>query len=233
MSLFFKAAAAMTLAAMGLTVPAQAEANACWGAEAASAAHVRQLQTMLMVATLRCHAAGIDMATDYDQFVAAQREAITHANLVIRRHFGEGEGGTAEYDRFTTSLANGYGDDATTAESCAAALALAHDGAAAAPAALDGLASARATLAALPGGDCGGAPVKPAVAPLAPAPLLALAAPAPVQEGPKPVALPADVLAALTVLARFQAGPAAPVTPAPVTQVAAAAAPKPVVQLVP
>ncbi len=243
-------AATLALAATGAAVPMQAQAR-CWTAREASAAQLREMQTMLMVAALRCRASRIDITADYDDFVASQREVLAHANIVIKQHFAD-EGGTqADYDRFATSLANGFGDDPTTEGSCAEAAMLAHDGSMVSPAALEPLAAARLFPIALPGGYCSArpgpvtmaaaapfrepepapifapepAPVAPPVAMAAalpivrpdPAPIIpidrdaeatpqsAVVALAPPPPKPAPTALPADVLAAMAVLARYQA----------------------------
>jgi hypothetical protein len=213
--------ASLVLATMGATVPAQA---GCWTARDASAAQVREMQTMLMVAALRCRAAHIDISADYDGFVIAQKDAIAAANLIIKQHFAGQGGNQADYDRFATSLANGFGDDSTTEATCAEAATLAHDGSAAAPAQLQQVADTRVFPASLPGGVCD-APATPVVlAAATPAkaeplpPVVALAAPPAVQQ---PVTLPADVVAALTVLAHYKAVEAAPTTASP-TQTALA-----------
>jgi hypothetical protein len=245
---FNRWAAALALCGMGTAVPAQAR---CWNEREVAAAQVREMQTMLMVAALRCRAAHIDISADYGTFVIAQKDAIDRANLVIKTHFAQSGGQQADYDRFATSLANGFGDDDTTEASCAEAVHLAHDGAIIAADALEALASARVFPAVLPEGACTG----PANAAPAPAPALArpvtlasarmdhltVVTPAPVvepqevQDAPAPVInlapppaqtaavqLPADVVAAMTVLARFQAQQAAaPVVAPGATQVAA------------
>lgn len=203
--------AGLALVTTGAVAPAQAAPH-CWAARETVAAQVREMQTMLMVAALRCRAAHIDISADYDGFVIAQRDALSAANLVIKRHFADEGGGQADYDRFATSLANGFGDDATTEASCAEAVALAHEGSAAAPAQLEQVALAKIFPAALPGGSCDApavpvtmalaAPVASAAQPAVLPPLLALAPPPAVAA---PVMLPADVVAALTVLAHFKA----------------------------
>lgn len=209
--------AGLALAGVGTAVPAQA---GCWTARDAGAAQVREMQTMLMVAALRCRAAHIDISADYDGFVIAQKDAIAAANLVIKQHFASAGGNQADYDRFATSLANGFGDDATTEATCAEAAALAHDGSAAAPAQLQQVAEARVFPASLPGGVCyaPATPVAMASRDEGLPPVVALAAP---PAAPQPVTLPADVVAALTVLAHYKAAEAAPVSAGP-TQTALA-----------
>jgi len=231
----------------------QAQAH-CWTAREASAAQLREMQTMLMVAALRCRAGRMDITADYDDFVASQRETLAHANIVIKQHFADDGGTQADYDRFATSLANDFGDDPTSEGSCAEAAMLAHDGAMVSPAALEPLAAARLFPVALPGGYCSArqvpvamaaadpfrradpapefapepaAPValpvrtaaalpivQPAAAPIvpidqdaeaAPQPPVVALAPPPMTPRAEPAGLPADVLAAMAVLARYQA----------------------------
>ena len=110
-----------------VTAPAHA---ACWSAQDTSAAEVRDLQTMLMVATLRCHAAHVDITGAYNAFIASAEPAIDSANDRIKAHFRTAGGpviGQRDYDHFTTILANAYGAGATTPQDCdrAAAVALA------------------------------------------------------------------------------------------------------------
>ena len=57
-------AAALAAAGMMACAPLPAQAAGCWAASDVAAAKVRDLQTMLMVATLRCRAGGIDVS-DY------------------------------------------------------------------------------------------------------------------------------------------------------------------------
>lgn len=243
MAIGMKLAAALALAATGTAVPAQAQ-GACWATRDMQAASVRQMQTMLMVAALRCKAAGIDVSADYNSFVTVQKEALAAEDMVIKRHFANAGGTQSDYDHFTTALANGYGDGQTSEASCAEASALAHDGAAVASlAALESMANARIFPAALPGGSCeapaaatlaAAAPAAgptPAAAPVVVAsatpaaalpPIIPLAAPI---EPVRPVSLPADVVAAMTVLARFQvAQAAAPAAPASTATLVASAA---------
>lgn len=207
--------------ALGLSLIATTAAQAapsCWQAREVSAARVRQMQTMLMVATLRCRAAHLDISDDYNAFMTAQNQAVSAANLLIKQHFAQAGMTQVDYDHFATSLANGYGDAETDAGACADAAALAHEAMAATETGgLDRVAAARLFPAAMPGGACDGpvAPVLAKVDPIAPRivvaaakaeplpPVLALAAPAPLPVAPAPVTLPADVVAALTVMARF------------------------------
>lgn len=103
-----------------VSTPAQAVLG-CWNQTQVAAAKVRDLQSRLMVATLRCSAMGVNVAAAYNRFLAANRTTIQDANGVLLAQFRTGYGGHAQdqYDRFATSLANLYGDDATDRAICA------------------------------------------------------------------------------------------------------------------
>jgi hypothetical protein len=117
-----RAALGLSAALFAATQPASA-AMSCWGYEQAAAAKVRDLQSRLMVATMRCHAIGIDLVAVYNDFVRLNRPTLQAANGLIRAQFaaGYGKDGETQYDRFATALANEYGDDPTTVEICAEA----------------------------------------------------------------------------------------------------------------
>lgn len=114
-----KGALGLAAAALVFAQPAQA-AMSCWGQQESAAAKIRDLQSRLMVATVRCRAMGVDVLTAYNDFVRVNRETIQAANGVIRARFEAGHGLEAQtfYDRFTTALANEYGDDPTNEEVC-------------------------------------------------------------------------------------------------------------------
>jgi hypothetical protein len=103
-----------------VSTPAQAVMG-CWNETQVAAAKVRDLQSRLMVATLRCQAFGADVTSAYNRFIAANRSTIQSANGVIMAQFRAGVGAQAQvhYDRFATALANIYGDDATNGDVCA------------------------------------------------------------------------------------------------------------------
>jgi hypothetical protein len=116
------AAATMVMGA----APAQA-AMSCWNDTQVAAAKVRDLQSRLMVATLRCRAAGIEILDVYNEFIRTNRATIQAANGMILAQFvtGYGEEAQTHYDRFATSLANAYGADSTDEEVCGEAAAAA------------------------------------------------------------------------------------------------------------
>jgi len=125
----FAAATSLLCAAM----PAHA-AMGCWTPTQVAAAKVRDLQSRLMVATLRCQAMGADVSGAYNGFIRANRETIQGANAVLLAQFRAGFGsdsGQTEYDRFATALANIYGADATDSAVCAETAALADEASAA------------------------------------------------------------------------------------------------------
>lgn len=117
------------MAALSAMSPAYA---GCWSAEPVSAARIRDLQTYLMVETLRCQAMGFNIATDYNAFVRGNRAAIGAANDRLKAFFVSSAGparGQSAYDRFTTSLANAYGADRTSEDSCYNTASIAREGA--------------------------------------------------------------------------------------------------------
>jgi hypothetical protein len=100
---------ATVIAALMISTPAQA---GCWSSATISAAKVRDMETMLMVAALRCRNSGYDFLSRYNNFVRKGRGALTQANDQLRAHFSADVGaarGLNEYDRYVTSIANRYG----------------------------------------------------------------------------------------------------------------------------
>lgn len=156
--MFRKIVLAATAAAI-VTAPIHA---ACWKSEEASAAGVRELQSMLMVAALRCQVAGHPMMGDYNDFVQSNRGAISAMNDRLKAHFIHSfgpVGGQRAYDSFTTSMANGYGAAASGADVCGDADTLAREGAAL-RGSVEGLmllAERQGLVAKLPEGLCEGA----------------------------------------------------------------------------
>jgi len=149
---------AATAAMLCVSVPANA-AMGCWDQTQVAAAKIRDLQSRLMVATLRCSAMGAEISPAYNRFIAANRKTIQSANTVIMAAFRAGHGpraGEVQYDRFATSLANIYGDDATDPDICADTEATAEEAAEAAGdiRALVALAERTGGSPTLPGGQC-------------------------------------------------------------------------------
>ena len=114
-----KGALGLAAASLLFASPARAEMD-CWGPKEAAAAKLRDLQSRLMVATMRCRAMGVDVLGPYNDFVRINRDTIQAANGVIKARFvaGHGQDGMNQYDRFTTALANEYGDDPTDGAIC-------------------------------------------------------------------------------------------------------------------
>src|SRR5689334_17915523 len=116
-----------------LSTVALAETPAGWTEADISAAKVRELQTSLMVAALRCRAGGMDIVDSYNDFIAAARPQINAANSQLKAHFMAAGPivGQRDYDRYTTALANYYGADETTPQRCDEAASMAREAAAA------------------------------------------------------------------------------------------------------
>jgi len=126
---------AFSMATLALVCAAPAQAvPGCWSEADMDAAKVRDLQSRLMVATLRCQGAGLDITAAYNRFVVANRATLQGVNGVLMNQFRSGFGDDAqtEYDRYATALANAYGGDATDRSVCANAERLAGEAAAAA-----------------------------------------------------------------------------------------------------
>jgi hypothetical protein len=152
----------MLIAATAAAVVAAPVQATCWKSDEASAASVRELQSMLMVAALRCQVSGHPIMNDYNQFVQVNRGAIGSMNDRIKAHFIHAfgpVGGQRAYDSFTTSMANGYGAAASGADVCGEADSLALEGASM-NGSVDGLmllAERQGLVAKLPEGLCAGA----------------------------------------------------------------------------
>lgn len=119
-------------AAISLVVASAPASASCWSREEASAATVRDLQSLLMVATLRCRAAGLDITADYNGFVSANRILVQHENERIKAHFIRSQGpvaGQRAYDSFATHLANIYGGGDSSPAACNGMASLAREGA--------------------------------------------------------------------------------------------------------
>ena len=91
---------------------AHAESAGCWTTTDYEAAGVREMETMLMVAALRCRTEGGTLLADYNAFVNKGRPALVEINNRLRTHFARAVGPAKAlnaYDGFVTSLANRYG----------------------------------------------------------------------------------------------------------------------------
>ena len=132
---------------------------ACWSAKAASAAQVREFETMLMVSALRCRTGDDGFLDDYNRFVRSSRTTLTAVNDDLRTQFG-GNGNAAlnRYDAYVTSIANRHGAGSSGLD-CRDMKALARDAVAAkgSRATLDELAVRAGADPELPGGRCRGA----------------------------------------------------------------------------
>jgi hypothetical protein len=111
-----------SLAAIGIaTIVAATPASACWSPRAVEAAQVRDFETMLMVATLRCRTKDVSIGEDYNRFVREKRAILTAVNDELRSQFVPGRSGRdalEAYDRFVTAIANTHGGG-TPGQECA------------------------------------------------------------------------------------------------------------------
>src|SRR3546814_14770048 len=100
----------------------------CWQASEVAAAKVRDLQTRMMVAGLKCRGYGPEMLAAYNRFVVVHRTSIQRHNGVLRARFIRTDGrsaGQRGYDRYTTALANAYGATSADPAACGEMVALA------------------------------------------------------------------------------------------------------------
>jgi hypothetical protein len=141
------AAAALALAGMVAALPAQAK---CWSEAEASAAALREMDSMLMVSALRCRLGSRNFIAEYNRFVQQARPALAAANDLLRARMG-----VAGFDRYATSLANRYGAgaDGMNCKEIAAILSDARDERGSANG-LVRLAHQTGASTALPGGKC-------------------------------------------------------------------------------
>lgn len=96
-------------AAVIVVAPAHA---ACWRADEVAAAKIRDLDTMLMVSSLRCRMVDAQMVARYNRFVVKNRIPLTQANETLRARFAAQVGKAAAlnaYDKYITRVANRYG----------------------------------------------------------------------------------------------------------------------------
>jgi len=106
-----RAIMAGVIAATSIAVPAQAQR--CWNQASVEAAQVKEFEIMLMVATLRCQAKGLDLSGDYNGFIAAHRPALRAAGEEIVRELKVGSTAAVAmkaYDKLGVVLANKYGN---------------------------------------------------------------------------------------------------------------------------
>ena len=125
----------MILAVVTTAVASTPVSAACWSSRAVEAAYVRDFDTILMVATLRCRGQGMEITADYNKFVREKRTLLVSANDELRAQFAAGRGAKAgldAFDRFATALANSHGANAEGL-SCAEYKALAQAAASAPP----------------------------------------------------------------------------------------------------
>ena len=108
------------LVAVALSAPVRAQTG-CWSEADIDATKIRDLQSRLMVATLRCQGAGVDVTGAYNHFVIANRATLQGINAVLMSRFRSDvtdAEAQVQYDRYATALANAYGGDTTNRRVC-------------------------------------------------------------------------------------------------------------------
>lgn len=141
----------------------------CWNEQEVSAGTIRDFQSLLMVATLRCQAMRLDITGDYNAFLNANKPTIQKMNDRLKARFIKSHGsveGQRHYDAFATSLANAYGAGASSREVCTGIASLAREAAlmAGSEEGLILLAHRQGVATAFPEGVCGVASVTVAAA---------------------------------------------------------------------
>jgi hypothetical protein len=99
----------VAMGCMAISTTAQA---ACWTPAEADAATVRELQSRMMVAALRCSNSNHDVLNEYNRFVGSKKPLLKMGNNVLRSHFAKGldrKQAMKAYDKFAVTLANKYG----------------------------------------------------------------------------------------------------------------------------
>ena len=100
---------AFAVGCVAMTSTAQAS---CWTPAAADAATVRELQSRMMVAALRCSNSEHNVLFEYNRFVSSKKPLLKMGNNVLRTHFSKGKNkkqAMKAYDSFAVTLANKYG----------------------------------------------------------------------------------------------------------------------------
>lgn len=96
-------------ALLAVASPAHAE---CMTDAAYQSVQIRDVETMLMVATLRCRLVGVDFAGAYNQFVRDKKVVLNTASSDMRNLFIKNYGSAraeGAYDDYMTKVANGFG----------------------------------------------------------------------------------------------------------------------------
>ncbi len=109
------------IAAILCLVISPAYAQSCAVIAAQSSAKVRELQSVLMVGALQCRSVpGNTVIADYNRFIAVHKVALQNHNTALRAHFMRSalKTGAADFDQFTTRLANANASSASGAGFC-------------------------------------------------------------------------------------------------------------------
>lgn len=99
----------------GLALSAPVQARGCLDSETLMAARLNEFGTMMMAVSLRCKAAGVDIAPGYEAMLTAHRTIFAAADRRLRAFFA---GQPRAFDAYSTKLGNRYGGGATDMASC-------------------------------------------------------------------------------------------------------------------
>ena len=98
-------------------VSSPALASACFGADEMKSVRIRQLQTELMVAALKCsYHANLDLSGRYNVFIDRFGPQVSRNNKTLQGHFQKvhGKEWQRRFDGFVTRLANDASDRSQT-----------------------------------------------------------------------------------------------------------------------
>lgn len=116
----FVAKLAATAAATAM-VATSAQAG-CWSEAEYRAAHVKELEVMLLVESLKCRATPANFIEDYNRFIEVSRPTLTKVNATMKGHFaGEvgARGADNAFDSYLIKVANRYGGASACADMAA------------------------------------------------------------------------------------------------------------------
>lgn len=93
----------------------------CWQSYEIEAARVRDLQTMLMLESLKCRATNADMTDRYNSFSDKKHADIVNYDNILKARFMRANGitdGQRAYEEFATRIANSYSGASRSDSSC-------------------------------------------------------------------------------------------------------------------
>ena len=115
-------AGTIAAAALALAGPAGAATSSCWDSASIGAARISELNTMLMVSSLRCRLVGVDLRPAYERVSALYGHVFQAAEAQIKAHFGGADhtDSREDYDSYVVGVANFYGSGRSDPATCQA-----------------------------------------------------------------------------------------------------------------